>query len=608
MIYFLLATGHPAVLRSRYQEALDWFPQTVPLGNSVVESRISDDGRWFALSLCAADAITSRRLRMGPDRVIAVNGPAVCLNGKPFDDSTIDQLYRLSDSRETTSLLRDMSGSFSIGAVNPRDGLVGFASFDNTYPVYHAQGDGFCAVSNRTSPLARLVGLEPDLRGLAWLVATGNLFGRCTAFEGVSKVAAGEAVHAPVGQTGLTDRTILDIWPNPDAPQRKDLRSREWDELAARLVGNMRATCEAVSERSNLAVTGGKDSRLVLALASAAGVLDRLRAFTRGVPSAGDSIVAREVCRRIGADHELREPQTPVGHGKTKPWSDIRKHVWRYEGIVSPWDSPGTRAVKGRTVTLEGIGGALYRGSHAHKFKKTRPVTVPSMQEAFVNYHQRFDGAGLLRPQVSEDVKGWLFDWVRDTSRHVRLDVLPEKFYADYRLGHWNGPLFQGVPAKMRISPLLDSVCAGEYLRLSSEIRTAEKFHYEIMRRAARSLLSVPFYRDHWNEGVISPVHRFRRSVSTRLGRAPQLWMEEPAPPRRWQWDFAKTQRRAVADLMGRAERVGLGEILDLGRATRWALSEEPLRDVVTVKTLLSLAAVCLFLLEEGVPAYDNIE
>lgn len=76
MIYFLLATGHPTVLRSKYQGALHWFPHTVPLGNSNLESRISDDGRWFALSVSAADAIAWRRLRMDSDAVIAVNGPA----------------------------------------------------------------------------------------------------------------------------------------------------------------------------------------------------------------------------------------------------------------------------------------------------------------------------------------------------------------------------------------------------------------------------------------------------------------------------------------------------------------------------------------------------
>ena len=605
MLYFLFATGRPGTLRPAYELAQEWFPTTVPLGNTPVLARISDDGRWFALATEVGDSIAARRVRIGPDQAIAINGPALRCNGRAFGDKTIDDLFGRRDGRETTSLFRDMSGSFSIGAVNQQEGLVGFSSFDNTHPVYCTQGDGICAVSNRALPLARLSRAELDLQSLGWLVAAGNLFGPCTAYRGVEKVEAGEAVVAGIGDARFVGHEIQGgIWPSPDEPDLENLESRGWDDLTERLVDNVRAACESVDHTINLALTGGKDSRLVLALAYAAGVVDRLRIITRGLPSWGDSVVAAEVCRRTGAKHELLVPGTVGGMIAARPWSDVQAHVSRFEGMVSPWDSPGTTAPRSRSVTFEGIGGELYRGSHAGQFKRVLPTTVASMQEAFIDYHQPFDPAGVVRPALATQMREWLFRWVADTARRVRLDTLPEKFYVDYRLGHWNGPLFQNVPAKARVSPLLELVCAREFLKSASLARRAERFHYEIMRRAAPKVVDVPFYRDQWHEELMSATRRYRLAIKRRLGMSRSLWGEVPNPPRRWQWAFAETQRESVAALLARAKHVGLEEVVDVPAAIEWTNSDAPLVSNVNVKTLLSLASVSLTLLgEDEAPA-----
>ena len=612
MIYFLIATGHPPTLRPKYEQALDWFGETVPFANPSVVSRIAEDGRWFVLSVGVADGFASSRLRLGADRALAINGPALRCDGEAFGDSTIDRIFEGMEGRDTTSLFTRMSGSFSVGALNPSDGLVAFSSFDNTHPVYCTEGNGFCAVSKRSTALARLADSSPDLRQMCWLVAASNLFGPGTAFEGVSKIEAGEAVTTGIGESRLLRQRVAgSIWPSPNAPLQPDLQTADWDDLTARLVADVKSACAAGGERKvNLALTGGKDSRLVLALALAAGVVDRLRIFTRGMPSWGDSIVAAEVCRSIGAEHVLEIPKTVVdGQVRTKPWSDIQVHVSRYEGMVCPWDGPGTSTFRGQSMMFEGIGGELYRGSggHAKQFKRVLPTTVQTMQRAFVNYHQRFDPAGLLRPPVAKEMKNWLFDWVSDTARHVRLDALPEKFFVDYRMGHWNGPLNQSIPGRTRVSALLDVAGALEFLRLPPDVRPMEKFHYEVMRRTAPSLLKVPFYQDRWNRRLIPRSRRVWIALKTRFGMDEPVLGAKATGGRSWQWNFAETQAEQVIRLMERAMDVGLAEAVDVDKAIGWARSSGPRENAASVKSLLSLAAICLVLLDEGIQPQDTV-
>ena len=609
MIYFLIATGQPATLRPKYERALEWFSRTLPIANPSVVSHISKDGRWFALSGGAADGFAANRMRLSPDSAVAINGPALRCDGERFDDSTIDRILHGCEGRDTTSLFLRMSGSFAIGAVNPREGLTAFSSFDNTHPVYCVEGHGFCAVSNRSTALARLADSKPDVRQMCWLLAASNVFGSGTAFQGVSKVEAGVAASAGIGDSRFSRRRIAGtIWPSPDTPLHADLRSEDWDEITERLVAGVKSAYEA-GERVSLALTGGKDSRLVLALALAAGVVDGLRIFTRGLPVWGDSIVAAEVCRHIGAEHVLEVPKNVDGYVPTRPWSDIQVHVSRYEGIVCPWDGPGSAAFRGQTMMLEGIGGGLYRGSgtFAPRFRNGLPETVQTMQQGFVHFRQRFDPVGLLRPRVAKDMKEWLFDWVSGTAGHVRLDTLPEKFFVDFRMGHWNGPLIQNIPGRLRVSALLDVVGTQRLLRLSPDDRSMEKFHYEIMRRAAPSLLNVPFYEDRWNDRLVPRSRRVWTALKSRLGMGGGLPQAGPIPHRSWQWDFAKTQATSVVRLMEQATGAGLEDAIDVDAAIDWARSGGPQQDAAGVKTLLSLAAICLVLLDQGIQPRDIV-
>ena len=169
--------------------------------NASFTSHISDDGRWFVVACGVPDPLFRNRVRITPRGALAINGPALRLEGhEDHGDEMLDRALEVAESRGTDQLYCDLVGSYAIGSISQREGMVALSSHDGMYPVYYTVGEGYCAVSNRATTLAKLTDAAPNTRAMAWLVATGNVFGPETAFRGVDKVEPGEFVAARLGQ------------------------------------------------------------------------------------------------------------------------------------------------------------------------------------------------------------------------------------------------------------------------------------------------------------------------------------------------------------------------------------------------------------------------
>src|SRR5205823_12789829 len=140
------------------------------------------------------------------------------------------------------------------------------------------------------------------------------------------------------------------------------------------------------------------------------------------------------------------------------------------------------------SVNIKGWGGELYRRGNEKDFRKTRSLRIDELQAAFVKTHRGMDLLGIMRPERAAQQAEWLSHWVLRNAEHVRSDLLPEKFYVDFRLGHWSGPNLQCTPRRVNINPLALQLAATKNLELSPRARTAGQVHFELMRRAPPEL------------------------------------------------------------------------------------------------------------------------
>jgi hypothetical protein len=608
VIHFVVVAGSPAAierLAPRLPTALD----STRLFDAERVEKVGASRTWALAAITAADPTCRTRLAAEGDTMIVVNGPALSARG---DQARLADDVRMEfESGGTTSVAASLGGSYNFVGYSPNQGMRAFADFSGLFPLYWCQGADFAVFSNRSTTVANVAQEEGqwDLRALAWVIGHANLFGEHMPARSARYLPPGYEARVGQGDSQITlGPSPASVWPEPsDNGGRENLTSAEWDEVTHALVANFRAL-RSFSGPLRLSLTGGKDSRLCLALAKAASLRDRMVTFTNGTVDSPEVLCASAVAEAAGFPHKQAGPpvttaQVLSSHAPFDAdavWRRLRQHAYRFEAIVCAWDGM-TDPLRSTSVSINGFGGELYRRSHAKRFRGKRMSSVDSMAKMFVNYHQPLDPLGVLRQSEAEFQTNWLKSWVYDEVKRIPVDLAPEKFYVDYRLGHWNGPMGQSTPWRITVNPLLLPTAARKNLELSLEVRSSERFHFEVMRRAAPELVAVPFLNDVWAPEISA-------DSTIELPREPFPTAVEASARtlKTWQWRFLEHQGKAISRLFKDAGRnTDIGTICDM-RKLRRRVRHRELERVIDAKAVLSAIVVSLALLEQAEPVLDH--
>ena len=249
-------------------------------------------------------------------------------------------------------------------------------------------------------------------------------------------------------------------------------------------------------------------------------------------------------------------------------------------------------------MNIRGIGGELFRRGNVKRIRKSQATSTKVLRPPPRGGRRiRSARSGRVNGAFQDD---WRAQWFDVAADHVRFDLLPEKWYVDYRMGHWNGPLAQSKPGYINVVPLLSPAAARKNMELSADARSSDRFHFEVMRRAAPELVQVPFLGDTWAPSIAAT--------------SPVDLPQEPFPVQLAPTD-AGAQGTEVA-----VHRGGVGPHLrdplrGRARAPRWATSatSTTLRTAVRadglkggeVKELFSSIGVAIALLGRAEPAID---
>lgn len=620
MIQYVVVTGTPAATRRLASRLLPALRAT-RLFDGTEAVHIGPSATWAVAAISTFDRVCAKRLRVDGDSMIVVNGPALANDGHQAALSR--KILRRYVAGGPPGVARFLGGSYNFVGIAARHGLHAFADFSGLYPLYWGQAPGAAVVSNRSTTVAELLGRPVfDARDLAWLIGHNNLFGDRMTARDVSFLPAGLQARVEPGSSRVrVERSPVWIWPAPDSEPRPNLTAAEWDAITDDLVGNFRSVGQ-VTRTLTLRLSGGKDSRLCLALAKAAGLQDLVRTVTVGKLDNPEVACAAAVSEVGGFPHQRAGPPAPAPAAASEPaglaasdvqippqlqpdriWQRLRQAVYRFEGIVCPWDG-SCDPLTGAFLFVSGFGGELYRGpgGHAKRFKRRQPETVDEMAEMFVDYHQVHDPLRALSPIERRYQAEWMRSWVHEAVDVVRFDLLPEKFFVDYRLGHWNGPLGQYKPGHINVNPLLSPVAASRVVELQPDVRSAERFHFEVMLRTAPELLSVPFLGDTWSPSIIesSPVPLPTEPFPVERKPTPRLMKS-------WQWPFLESQPHAIEDRLVEAARTSpMGEVCDVQRLCRAVHRAHSFNSNVKGKAIISAVAVALALLGRAEPFVDD--
>lgn len=433
------------------------------------------------------------------------------------------------------------------------------------HPLYRAGHGSLTVLGNRADLVAevaaRAAGRPParDLVGAAWMAHLGFHLTGVTGFEGVEVVP--HDVHLELqGRTVrfVPSTSVLDVDPDATAPQIGDLASAVTDSVADAL----RHAIGRSAHPPHVELTGGKDSRLIMAVALRAGLTDRLRFVTFGPAEAPDMVVARAIAERFDLDH-LDTTDQQYGAAAAFTTSDrYRRHVRRSCGASPCTDA--NEPVPGLEPVVSGHLGELFRTARA-RLVAMPPADADAAAAGLMRDRAAGD-PGLVHPARARPLREAMSALLAEIAERIPRPVdLTHAFNVRCRYPGWQGPLVDHH--ERRVLPLF----APHVLRsvfAAGSARDAEALHHRVIHDASPDLAAMPFANDSWrgeDMAVVEPVRgaatvrHIRRAENDHQEVLREILAERPDNPA-----FEMIDRAAVA--------AGIDRLADLRSLERMQL------------------------------------
>ena len=371
-----------------------------------------------------------------------------------------------------------------------------------------------------------------DAIGAAWLAFTSYRIGDRTGYETVRVVGPSVRLRLEPGNVIRKSDSLI-------GSMEQQRGTRPISDLADEVIDDVASTLRAVlaepADRHVINLTGGKDSRLILAIALVAGLAHQFAYETHGYPGLPDADVASELAAEFGLKHTVTfgaAPTTETFETRARQFSE------RTANMVSIWDLDAPR--RERDIRVIGIGGEPLRSFV--QLPNRRPAEV---EVAAIFRRSQYDQIGVVRPEVADRLYAEVLQHLAedpDPSCDPRVRMYAHFVHHRVRLLRL-GPR-EELSGDRRANPLYSPVTIRAALTLPLEDLQAEVLFAEIMARGPAALVGHRFVGSGWSARALSHLE----SINARPADAPVATPTGPAGhqlgPRNVQALMAKVNTR----------------------------------------------------------------
>jgi hypothetical protein len=399
------------------------------------------------------------------------------------------------------SLHQRLHGGY-VALICKDDGATVVNGYSGEHTAYHRSVGDLHLVSNRLSLLLAFGEAELDPIAGGYMAAHGYIFGRRTAYEGISRLLPGDILE--ITRAGFSIHAP-DLSPDYEPIPRKAARE-VIEEAVDRLVERTTYIADHYAAQTVIPLSGGKDSRAILSSMCAQDRRPELnQIYTNGYHYSPEVLSASRLVEALGIPerHVIRRPAL------TRPPSALAEIVMRSlnasEGQFSVFDHS--------KISQDG---RISVGGHQNSIRDTALPRFPSELEGkspdylvqMIERDKSLNPSGLLSREgeasIRTDYEGQISEFLE---RGARPEKTPETFGWMTRTAGWvaitNNVL---TYAASPIHPLLDRSLMRLALGLPRDILESEAFHFLAMLRAGRDVWDVPFAGQRWsktlNEGL----------------------------------------------------------------------------------------------------------
>ncbi len=472
---------------------------------------------FFTLAVSAGNAAGCTalvRAAQGIDpRIMPVPGPALVAWRAPDGRATVVHWGRPGPdgARPNDCAAASQAGTIwaepAAGHTATVCARTGLARVD---PVYLAEIPGAVVLSDRACWAAAVTGRlgdhDPVMVGA--FLSLGYPVGAATPFRGVRALGGGRQLRVTGGR--LIETRARDEKAEDD---RRDGTDQATTQVAAALVDAVRPLGEAAAP-VELSLTGGKDSRLIAAALTAAGV--PFRARTHGLANHPDVVIAGMIADRLGVEHTVTEPRPPGTPDEADVLGRLRSAVLVSDGMLSAFENVGSGARPApedpqrsdERVQAGGHGGELLRGGYAQAAWRT-PAPLGAARAAELFRRMTTRRLGLLRPAPA----GAYLASLAPSAAAVARSPLPalDDFYLLNRAGRWSAAARQ---AYLLRSALVQPLFADGVVRAARTVplrhRMSDRLHRDVLALLGPELAGLPLAGSPWHGEPRTPANVLR--------------------------------------------------------------------------------------------------
>ena len=270
-----------------------------------------------------------------------------------------------------------------------------------------------------------------------------------------------------------------------------------WDECYDSLVNSCKSFNDIPGAYDNfsLPLSGGKDSRTLFAVLYSNNLINKC--LTWGKPYSPDMMSASLITGLYNINHIYNEPFESKKTIKSEPVllnEFLYKHVFLTEGMMSPHDMIHSNKVKnqfsfhGHEFSLRNVYGNKIINNHDEAY------------QWFLSYHYDFDFCNILNSKIHQEIKEKFNEYFDKTKRETIPENLPIRHRKETR-GRWAQRVWQ-IWNNITYAPfpfMTDDILKRTY-NAGSVARQNEEFHFEMIKRADKKLLEIPFAQQTWNK------------------------------------------------------------------------------------------------------------
>ena len=428
-------------------------------------------------------------------------------DGYWFDDEGTDGkklAAQLVAADRPGDLIAKLGGSFLIYFYDKRRKRFHAWNSLSAFPaMFWVKTDDYVAFCRRQDVLLKLCGLSPgdhSREGLGAFILTDHFLFGDTGPRPLRTAAPQTEVSAADGQA--TSRTYADDWTRFGAgeePFTVDLM----DEITHSFIETTRRSA-AHAEISLLGLSGGKDSRVVLAGLIGAGV--PFVAQTSGWSDHPDVEVAKLLAERTNTPLNLivSEPDEGMARHVYDPEQHFCRSLSIYDGhcLSRPTrpnvvlDTKTAHPLPNRLIAYSGTGGEILRGGYALAesgwIKWEEPLDADKLHKTAET--RLLTGADLLAEDIADRLREQVRDYISDELKRFSPKAVLERLYVDTLFRTRFAPSCDPDSAL----PLADARVLRLGARVSTETRASERIQFELVRRLAPSIADAPTARFRW--------------------------------------------------------------------------------------------------------------